>query len=53
MQFNEQRVADQALSLLRRKVFTELELESIHRSCNNGQTSTNEEALKPVVISSV
>jgi len=46
--FNEQTVADQALSLLRRKVFTDLELESIRRSCSNGQANTNEEELNSV-----
>ena len=48
--FNEQRIADQALSLLRRKVFTDLELENIHRCCNNGLGNANEEKL---AISSV
>ena len=34
--FTEQRIADQALSLLRRKAFTEIELDNIRRGATGG-----------------
>jgi len=49
--FNEQRVADQVLSLLRRKVFTDLELENIHRECFIGPAGVTTEESEPVVPS--
>jgi len=54
--FNEQRVADQTLSLLRRKVFTDLELEALRRGCLNvnGHTNTTTaEEVESVIISPI
>ena len=43
--FSEQRIADQALSLLRIKVFTDLELEGFHRGSETEQNCGVEDAM--------
>ena len=48
--FTEQRIADQALFLLRRKTFTELELDGIRRGAQGEQTPGAEETCGVVAI---
>ena len=48
--FTEQRIADQALSLLRRRTFTELELDGICRGAQGEQTPGAEETCGAVAI---